>query len=75
MGNMAKLVFKHAITGKVAELPAHYEHHPVLGKHLERVDGPADSDCAPCQAEVEPESADYAEELSTDNEEDILYGY
>lgn len=31
-------LFKHKLTGKIVEYPAHYANHPVFGKRLEPVD-------------------------------------
>jgi hypothetical protein len=43
-------LFKHKLTGKIVEYPAHYANHPVFGKRLEPVDS-----ATPAQPAVQKE--------------------
>jgi hypothetical protein len=49
-------LFKHKLTGKIVEYPAHYANHPIFGKRLEPVDS-----ATPAQPEPKKEESTVVE--------------
>lgn len=67
------ITMRHKLTGIVAEFPARYLDHPVLGQNLEAVD--EDAYCTDCVVPTAPSAVDLDDEpVTTTADEPVAYG-
>lgn len=60
------IAMRHKLTGIVAEFPARYLDHPVLGQNLEAVD--EDAYCTDCTVPTAPSAVDLDDEVAFEHD-------